>query len=88
MTLATTQTTSSPQPQGGVPTDTASPVEQTQVDAAAQTQTDTLAPDAPNAPGHTTAYNAPPDEDLADSIPASTPQNPPNPPNRHLPLET
>ena len=37
MTLATTQTTSSPQPQGGVPTDAASPVEQTQVDAAAQT---------------------------------------------------
>lgn len=59
MTLATTQTTSSPQPQGGVPTDAASPVEQTQVDAAAQTQTDTLAPDAPNAPGHTTAYNSP-----------------------------
>lgn len=59
MTLATTQTTSRPQPQGGVPTDAASPVEQTQVDAPAQTQTDTLAPDAPNAPGHTTAYNSP-----------------------------
>ena len=47
MTLATTQTTSRPQPQGGVPTDAASPVEQTQVDAAAPTQTDTLAPDGP-----------------------------------------
>lgn len=29
MTLATTQTMSRPQPQGGVPTDAASPVEQT-----------------------------------------------------------
>lgn len=77
MTLATTQTTSSPQPQGGVPTDAASPVEQTQVDAAAQTQTDTLAPDAPNAPGHTTAYNAP-----------QTPQTATSPWKRNLTLET
>ena len=71
MTLATTQTTSSPQPQGGVPTDAASPVEQTQVDAAAQTQTDTLAPAAPHRAG-----------------PHHRLQLPPNPPNRHLPLET